>query len=86
MNFDLLKRLRRLELETAKNRGKMTAFTLEDGTQFLTSEDPVSYLIQNGPQTPRGKIVRYEHGEKDVDPITRSLYGYIDELIGGAAV
>lgn len=67
-------------------RESMTVFILEDGTQFFTDADPISYLIQNGTQTPRGQIVRYEHrDERDADPITRSLYEYIEELICGRA-
>lgn len=82
MNFDLLKRLRRLEAVTAKVQAGKTAFTLGDGTQFLTELDPLTYLLKHGPQSPRGRIVGYEHEKpKDADPITISLYGCIGELI-----
>ena len=86
MRADLLKRLHRLETAMNQARESMTVFILEDGTQFLTDADPISYLIQNGTQTPRGKIVRYEHGEeRDADPITRSIFECIEELICGRA-
>lgn len=82
MNFDLLKRLRRLEAVTAQAQAGKTAFTLGDGTQFLTELDPLTYLLQHGPQSPRGRIVGYEHKEgREVDPISCSLGEYLKELI-----
>lgn len=82
MNFDLLKRLRRLEAVTAKVQAGKTAFTLGDGTQFLTELDPLTYLLKHGPQSPRGRIVGYEHKEgRDVDPISCSVGEYINQML-----
>mgnify|MGYP007024231107 CR=1 FL=1 len=82
MNFDLLKRLRRLEAVTAQTMAGKTAFTLENGSRFYAEADPLTYLLQHGPESPRGRIVGYEHEKpKDADPITISLYGCIGELI-----
>ena len=87
MNFDLLRRLRRLEMTAARARAEMTVFTLADGSRFYTEADPLTYLLQHGNQTPRGRIVGYEHQEgRDVDPISRSLGEYLKELIGGDTV
>lgn len=84
MNFDLLKRLRRLEAVTAQAQAGKTVFTLEDGSQFFTDDDPLTYLLQHGPQSPRGRIVGYEHTEgREADPISRSVGECIDELLKG---
>lgn len=83
MNFDLLKRLRRLEVVAAQAQEGRTAFTLEDGSRFYVEVDPLTYLLQHGAESPQGRIVGYEHKEgREVDPITKSLYEYIRELIG----
>ena len=80
MKSDLLKRLRLLEAKVGQARAEKTVFILEDGSQFLTDDDPVTYLLRNGPKTPRGRIVRYEGGEA-ADPLSSSVYGYIRDLI-----
>ena len=81
MNFDLLKRLRRLEAKANQAQAEKTVFILEDGSRFLADDDPVSYLIQHGPETPRGRIVKCEYEEsQNADPITRSLYECLDML------
>ena len=82
MRLDLLKRLRRLQAAAAQAQAGKTHFTLEDGSCFLANVDPLTYLLQHGPQSPRGRIVGYEHQEgREVDPISRSLVEYIDELL-----
>ena len=84
MRLDLLRRLRRLEAVTAQAQAGKTVFILEDGSRFYADSDPLTYLLQHGPESPRGRIVGYEHEKlKDADPITISLYGHIGELIGG---
>lgn len=80
MNLDLLKRLRRLEAEAAQRQAGKTVFVLEDGARFLTEDDPITYLLQHGPQSPRGRIVGYEHTEGEGDPISCSVCEYINEL------
>ena len=80
MNFDITKRLRRLEAVTS--RARKTVFILENGIRFYTEADPLAYLLQHGPESPQGRIIGYEHTEgRDVDPISRSMYEYLDELI-----
>lgn len=82
--MNLLKRLHRLEAVTAQARAGMTVFTLADGSRFLTEDDPLTYLLQHGPESPRGRIVGYEHKEgREVDAISRSLMEYVDELLKG---
>lgn len=82
MNLDLLKRLRRLEAVTAQAQAGKTVFVLADGSRFYADADPLTYLLQHGPESPRGRIVGYEHQEgRDVDPISRSLGEYLQELI-----
>ena len=82
MNFDLLKRLCTLEAAAAQARAGKTVFNLEDGSQFLAEDDPLTYLLQHGPQGPRGRIVGYEHKEgREVDPISRSVCECIIELL-----
>ena len=82
MRLDLLKRLRRLEAVTAQAQAGKTVFTVGNGTQFLTELDPLTYLLQHGPESPRGRIVGYEHQEgRDVDPISRSVGEYIKQLL-----
>ena len=84
MNFDLLKRLRRLEAVTAQAQAGKTAFILEDGSRFYTDSDPLTYLLQHGPESPRGRIVGYEHQQgRDVDTISRSVGEYVNELMKG---
>lgn len=84
MNFDLLKRLRRLEAVAAQAQAGKTAFVLEDGSRFYVETDPLTYLLQHGPQSPRGRIVGYEHTEgREVDPISRSVGECINELLKG---
>lgn len=84
MNLDLLKRLRRLEAEAAQRQAGKTVFVLEGGARFLTEDDPITYLLQHGPQSPRGRIVEYEHTEGwEVDPISISVCEYINELLKG---
>lgn len=82
MNFDLLKRLRRLEAVTAQAQAGKTVFTLADGSRFYAEGDPLTYLLQHGPESPRGRIVGYEHKEgRDVDPISCSVGEYINQLL-----
>ena len=82
MNFDLLKRLRHLEAVTAQAQAGKTVFILADGSRFYTEADPLTYLLQHGPESPRGRIIGYERGvSRDADPITEALYEHIRELI-----
>lgn len=58
-----------------------TVFVLENGSAFVTDRDPMDYLIKNGVETPKGRIVAYPHPVNGVDPLSLSLYELIDEGI-----
>ena len=58
-----------------------TVFLLEDGSAFVTDQEPMNYLIVNGVETPRGRIAAYPHPVDGVDPLSLSLYELIDEGI-----
>lgn len=82
--MNLLKRLCHLEALTAQAQAGKTAFVLEDGSRFYVETDPLTYLLQHGPQSPRGRIVGYEHQERrEVDPISRSVGECINEMLKG---
>ena len=82
--MNLLKRLCHLEAVTAQAQAGKTAFVLEDGSRFYVETDPLTYLLQHGPQSPRGRIVGYEHQEgREVGPISRSVGECINELLKG---
>lgn len=82
--MNLLKRLCHLEAVTAQAQAGKTAFVLEDGSRFYVETDPLTYLLQHGHQSPRGRIVGYEHQEgREVDPISRSVGECINELLKG---
>ncbi len=80
-------RLKRLEAVMAEYRGSQnfTVFILEDGGSFATKQDPLSYLVEHGTETPKGKIVSYPHPVAGVDALSLSLYEFInDEIKTGA--
>ena len=59
-----------------------TAFILEGGEEFFTSEDPYTYLMKHGAFAPDGRrIVRYPHPVEGVDPLSMSLYELLDEAV-----
>ena len=83
MKNDLLRRLIQLEAAVAHIQEGKTVFVLEDGSRLLAEHDPLTYLLKNGPQTPRGRIVGYEYvGGPELDPVSRSVDEYITEMIG----
>lgn len=82
MRLDLLRRLRRLEAVMAQAQADKTVFVLEDGSRFYAEPDPLTYLLQHGPESPRGRIVGYEHQEgREMDPISHSVGEYINQLL-----
>ena len=83
MNFDLLKRLRTLEAAAAQARAGKTVFNLEDGSQFLVEADPITYLLQYGVKTERGRIVGYKPPPGEQDPITGAVYAEISRQVFG---
>lgn len=59
-----------------------TTFIVEGGREFCTDEDPITYLMNHGAQTPDGRrIVLYPHPVEGVDGLSLSLFGMIDAAI-----
>ncbi len=80
-------RLKRLEAVMAEYQGSQnfTVFILEDGSSFATKQDPLSYLVEHGAETPKGKIVSYPHPVAGVGALSLSIYEAInDEIKTGA--
>lgn len=77
------RQIKRIEamLRKYQTAQRPTVFLLEDGSTFATDRDPMDYLIVNGVETPRGRIVAYPHPVDGVDPLSLSLYELIDEGI-----
>ena len=62
---------------------KSFVFQLEDGSTFTTELDPMTYLLQYGAKTERGRIVGYEPPPGTHDPITGAVYAEIRRLVLG---
>ena len=79
---DIRERLRRLEAEYSERLAEKTVFRLADGTLFYTDCDPVTYLLMNGVETTRGRIVAYvpSNSTGERDPLSVAIMDYIDEL------
>ncbi len=77
------RQIKRIEARIRKYREAQhpTVFLLEDGSAFVTDQEPMNYLIVNGVETPRGRIAAYPHPVDGVDPLSLSLYELIDEGI-----
>lgn len=59
-----------------------TTFIVAGGGEFHTNQDPFSYLLENGANTPDGRrIVLYPHPVEGVDGLSLSFYQLIDEAI-----
>lgn len=78
--MDIRQRLQRLEGQIGV-LPPATVFSLEGGGGFRAECDPLSYLLQHGTETPRGRIVGIELPAGENDPITVSLYETIDRMI-----
>ena len=70
----IAQRLERLEAKLGEKRAWLTAFRLEDGSTFTTELDPMTYLLQYGARTERGRITGYAPPPGADDPITRAIY------------
>ena len=77
------RKIDRLLSEIQSNRPPMTVFKLEDGSTFTTELDPMTYLLQHGAKTERGRIVGYEPPPGVHDPITGAVYAEIRRLVFG---
>ena len=78
-----LRKIDRLLSEVQSNRPPVTVFKLEDGSTFTTELDPMTYLLQYGAKTERGRIVGYEPPPGTHDPITGAVYAEIRRLVFG---
>ena len=77
------------ELERRVNRLQWvdpTTFTLEDGGTFKTQQDPVVFLLTNGPMTEQGRIVSIQRPTEEADALSEALYDYIDKMIAAVAL
>ena len=78
-----LRKIDRLLSEVQSNRPPMTTFKVEDGSLFYTELDPMTYLLQYGAKTERGRITGYEPPPGAHDPITAAVYAEIRRLVLG---
>ena len=78
--MNILERLQRLEAQVG-NRPQGGAFRLEGGGSFRPELDPLTYLLQNGVESPRGRIVGIDPPAGELDPVSASLYEEIDRII-----
>ena len=76
-------RRQRREAKLGEKRAWLTVFQLEDGSTFTTELDPMTYLLQYGAKTERGRIVGYEPPPGTHDPITGAVYAEIRRLVLG---
>lgn len=76
-------RLKRLEaaIQEYQRARKPTVFLLDTGATFVTDADPIEYLMKNGVETPKGRIVEYPHQVEGIDALSLSLYELIDDGI-----
>ena len=81
--MSIAQRLQRLESKLWEKRAWLTVFKLENGSTFTTELDPMTYLLQYGAKTERGRIVGYEPPPGAQDPITGAVYAEIRRLVLG---
>lgn len=81
--MSIAQRLQRLESKLWEKRAWLTVFKLENGSTFTTELDPMTYLLQHGAESPRGRIVGYEPPPGAQDPITCAVYAEIRRQVFG---
>ena len=81
--MSIAQRLQRLESKLLEKRAWLTVFKLENGFTFTTQLDPMTYLLQYGAKTERGRIVGYEPPPGAQDPITSAVYAEIRRQVFG---
>lgn len=81
--MSIAQRLQRLESKLRGKRAWLTVFKLENGSTFTTELDPMTYLLQYGAKTERGRIVGYDPPPGTHDPITAAVYAEIRRLVLG---
>ena len=79
----MIRKINRLLSEVQGKQPPETVFTLEDGSTFTTELDPMTYLLQYGAKTERGRITGYEPPPGTHDPITAAVYAEIRRLVLG---
>lgn len=83
MSNSMLRKIRRLKARLGDMQAYLTVFKLEDGSTFTTELDPMTYLLQYGAETERGRIVGYDPPPGTHDPITAAVYAEIRRLVLG---
>lgn len=78
--MNIMERLQKLE-ERVGVLTKTSAFRLEHGGVFRAECDPLTYLLQNGVDTPRGEIVGINPPEGHLDPLSAAVYEEINRII-----
>lgn len=81
--MSIIQRIQSLENKLLKSRKWLTVFQREDGSSFTTELDPMTYLLQYGAKTERGRITGYEPPPGTHDPITAAVYAEIRRLVFG---
>ncbi len=81
-------RIRKLDAFVREYRDaqRNTVFLLEDGSRFVTKDSPLTYLIEHGVQTPRGRIAAWPHEIKGMDSLSLSLCQMIDDGIAAGGI
>lgn len=79
--MNITQRLQQLEVKMGERRAWLSSFKLEDGSTFTTELDPMTYLLQYGSKTERGRITGYEPPPGAHDPITGAVYAEIRRLV-----
>ena len=78
-------RLERLQRAVEGRTGPQTAFEIEGGGVFHTSEDSLAFIREHGTRTPDGqKITGWRRPEGAMDPLSASLCNLVDEVIAGS--
>lgn len=82
MKRDYKNRIAALQSYFEEINSDKTLFIVEDGSEFRTSKDPFTYLMEYGAFTPNGqRIIAYPHAVEGVDGLSLSLDEMIDEAI-----
>lgn len=83
MNIE--RRIERLQKAAQLRTEAMTTFTVEDGSEFRTPEEPLSFFRRHGSQTPDGrKIVGWQRPTGPMDQLSESLLDLVDQVIEGS--
>ena len=76
-----MKRVERARAALVGSLPQDCIFRLEGGESFRAECDLLTYLLQNGVETPQGRIVGIDPPDGELDPVSASLYEEIDRII-----